>query len=63
MTTEQYARYIFCVTSKMHDMQITIRLTPYQYALACLGAASIGQSLESAIASGALLTSPITPAR
>lgn len=47
----------------MHDMQITIHLTPYQYALACLGAASIGQSLESAIASGALLTSTITPAR
>ncbi len=42
-------------------MKIEIRLTPYQYALACLGAASMGMSLSEAIASAHLLLAPEKP--
>lgn len=33
----------------MHKMTISLTITPFEYALACLGAAMIGQTLESAI--------------
>lgn len=40
-------------------MKIKITFTAHQFALATLGAASIGLSLEAAISQAALLTEPI----
>lgn len=34
---------------KLYNMTINLTITPFEYALACLGAAMLGQTLESAI--------------
>lgn len=34
---------------KLYNMTIKLTITPFEYALACLGAAMLGQTLESAI--------------
>lgn len=42
-------------------MQLTINLTPQQFTLASIGAISIGLTLEKALATAALLKTPIKP--
>ena len=34
---------------KLYNMTINLTITPYEYALACLGAAALGKTLDAAI--------------
>lgn len=41
-------------------MTLTLIISPYEYALACLGAAALGQTLDAAIVTASVTVSPQT---
>lgn len=51
LTCEQNARKLTPTNEQIVQMQINVTLTPMEYALACLGAALMGKTLNAAFVS------------
>lgn len=51
LTCEQKARKLTSASEQIAQMKINLTLTPMEYALACLGAAMLGKTLDAAFVS------------